>query len=758
MGISVGGLASGLDVNAIIGQLMSLEQRAILQNQRKIAVAESKQAAFNDLDGRLNSLRNTSRGLNDESLFRRVSGTTSNDEIATISATKDATARSFTIQVQQIAQRHQVAAQGIADQSAGGIAAAAGQFRFRIGNGAERTVAVDNTTTLRQFADAVNALKTDVHAEIVNDGSPSNPYRVILNSKKDGLAGQVNVLQNDTTLNFATKQIEGAVAGALNSGSYTGAATSLGTYTGTTNSTYVVEAITTGVATNQVGVGATFRVSTDGGISFTDNGGAGFMVDGGGELSLGNGVRIAMTDDGSVVTAGDRYNIDVFNPQLQSAQDAVVKINGINVTKSTNTITDFADGVTINLKKAMPGTNVTLNVTENVGDVETKLTQFIGSYNSVVGFLNAQFAYNPTSDTSRQGAPPLNGDSAARQVQSKLKQFVTGRISNLDSRTLSSLSELGIESDEKTGLLSLNTSELEEKLDGDPAAVQRLLTRFGEGMSGAQFSYLRRSSKSRPGEYEVNVTQARTRAELAGIAAIDQNLTQNETLTINYKFDATDITHNGTDINVGLQMNDSPATIVNRLNQAFVDNNFKLDAYLDPQNVLRIRAEEYGDDYAVSITSTEDDSGGSAHLTAAAISGAGSKLVGTVGGRPARVLDETHLKGAVGFDVEDVEVVIANDTSGLLGRVRIVDGLGESLPDVLDTFMAGRGILKSRTAGLTTTIEDLEAQIVKQGLRLEKVETRIRRQFTSLEVTMGQLQATGAFVTAQLAAMSPRRN
>ena len=205
-------------------------------------------------------------------------------------------------------------------------------------------------------------------------------------------------------------------------------------------------------------------------------------------------------------------------------------------------------------------------------------------------------------------------------------------------------------------------------------------------------------------------------------------------------------------------MNDSPATIVNRLNQAFVDNNFKLDAYLDPQNVLRIRAEEYGDDYAVSITSTEDDSGGSAHLTAAAISGAGSKLVGTVGGRPARVLDETHLKGAVGFDVEDVEVVIANDTSGLLGRVRIVDGLGESLPDVLDTFMAGRGILKSRTAGLTTTIEDLEAQIVKQGLRLEKVETRIRRQFTSLEVTMGQLQATGAFVTAQLAAMSPRRN
>ncbi|MSP71114.1 MAG: hypothetical protein EXR76_02785 [Myxococcales bacterium] len=757
MGISVGGLASGLDVNAIIGQLMSLEQRAILQNQRKIAIAESKQAAFNDLDGRLNSLRNTSRSLNDESLFRRVSGTTSNDEIATISATKDAAARSFTIQVQQIAQRHQVAAQGIADQSAGGIAAAAGQFRFRIGNGAEHTVAVDNTTTLRQFADAVNALKTDVYAEIVNDGSPSNPYRVVLNSKKDGLAGQVNVLKNDTTLNFATKQIEGAVAGVLNSGSYTGAATSLGTYTGTTNSTYVVEAITTGVATNQVGVGATFRVSTDGGISFTDNGGAGFMVDGGGELSLGNGVRIALTDDGSVVTAGDRYNIDVFNPQLQSAQDAVVKINGINVTKSTNTITDFADGVTINLKKATPGTNVTLNVTENVGDVETKLTQFIGSYNSVVGFLNAQFAYNPTSNTSRQGAPPLNGDSAARQVQSKLKQFVTGRISNLDSRTLSSLSELGIESNEKTGLLSLNTSELEEKLDGDPAAVQRLLTRFGEGMSGAKFSYLRRSSKSRPGEYEVNVTQARTRAEVAGIAAIDQNLTQNETLTINYKFDATDIAHNGTDINVGLQMNDSPATVVNRLNQAFVDNNFKLDAYLDPQNVLRIRAEEYGDDYAVSITSTEDDSGGSAHLTAAAISGAGSKLVGTVGGRPARVLDETHLKGAIGFDAEDVEVVIADDTSGLLGRVRIVDGLGESLPDVLDTFMAGRGILKSRTAGLTATIEDLEAQIVKQGLRLEKVETRIRRQFTSLEVTMGQLQATGAFVTAQLAAMSPRR-
>ena len=72
MGLSVGGLASGLDTEGIITQLLSLEQRYIQQIQRKIAVASYKQQGYNDLDNRLNSLRNAVKGFNDENLFKHA--------------------------------------------------------------------------------------------------------------------------------------------------------------------------------------------------------------------------------------------------------------------------------------------------------------------------------------------------------------------------------------------------------------------------------------------------------------------------------------------------------------------------------------------------------------------------------------------------------------------------------------------------------------------------------------------------------------
>jgi flagellar hook-associated protein 2 len=68
--------------------------------------------------------------------------------------------------------------------------------------------------------------------------------------------------------------------------------------------------------------------------------------------------------------------------------------------------------------------------------------------------------------------------------------------------------------------------------------------------------------------------------------------------------------------------------------------------------------------------------------------------------------------------------------------------------------MDGTGILKSRTDGIQRTIEDLEAQVVKNSARMDKVEERLRRQFTNLEVTLGQLQALGDYVSAQLGAIS----
>jgi hypothetical protein len=145
----------------------------------------------------------------------------------------------------------------------------------------------------------------------------------------------------------------------------------------------------------------------------------------------------------------------------------------------------------------------------------------VGAYNSTIGYLNTQFSYNPADDKTGNGPPPLNGDSAARQVQQRLKSFVTGRMQGLTGRERSAISELGVTSDEKTGLLSLDTTKLEDALEQRPDVGRAdLLTRFGEAMDGAKFSFARRSAKSQTrrirGQRHLS---PRTRAEVTSSAA-----------------------------------------------------------------------------------------------------------------------------------------------------------------------------------------------------------------------------------------------
>ena len=68
---------------------------------------------------------------------------------------------------------------------------------------------------------------------------------------------------------------------------------------GTSNRSFIVEIMSGGA----VGA-ATFRYSTDGGVTFDDNGGAGYLTATGGTL-LEDGVSIAFSDSGTL-TAEDR--------------------------------------------------------------------------------------------------------------------------------------------------------------------------------------------------------------------------------------------------------------------------------------------------------------------------------------------------------------------------------------------------------------------------------------------------------------------
>ena len=347
-----------------------------------------------------------------------------------------------------------------------------------------------------------------------------------------------------------------------------------------------------------------------------------------------------------------------------------------------------------------PRLATTLSVERDSGSVTEKLTEFIGAYNGVVGFLNSQFKFDPASNTA---APPLNGDSAARQVDREVKRLIATRMEGLTGDTVSTLTELGITSDKETGLLSFTPTTLDDVLKDDPKAAERVLGSFGERLSG-NFEFVSRSSKTKPGEYKVAVTQARSKANLVGASAAE-TLAQDEVLTVNFNRDATDNDPVIRNLTVNLTTGQTKAQQLETINQAFEDRGFELKALLDDTDKIVIEATEFGDDYAVDIISDIAAGAGTSGIGNVLLAGQGTDLKGTINGTEATVVNGNQLKAGTGFDAEGIKVEIPDDVTGTLGSVRIVDGLAAILPEMVGRLTGSTGVIGTRTNGVDKRIE-----------------------------------------------------
>lgn len=138
---------------------------------------------------------------------------------------------------------------------------------------------------------------------------------------------------------------------------------------------------------------------------------------------------------------------------LQAGQDAAFIIDGISMTRSSNTINDAIAGVTLQLRGADPSTTVTLDIDRDESAVTDKIQSFVEAYNSVIQYINDQFSYNALSEKTG-GA--LFGDAILRSIKNRLQSTVLDR----------ELSAYGI-TFSRTGTLELNTEKLKSAISED---------------------------------------------------------------------------------------------------------------------------------------------------------------------------------------------------------------------------------------------------------------------------------------------------
>lgn len=107
-------------------------------------------------------------------------------------------------------------------------------------------------------------------------------------------------------------------------------------------------------------------------------------------------------------------------------------------------------------------------------------------------------------------------------------------------------------------------------------------------------------------------------------------------------------------------------------------------------------------------------------------------------------MDSSKLGDALKNNIDDVQTLFTQETSGNEG---IALKFFNHLDGVLDPI---DGLFATKEESINKSIQGIYGDIERIELRLEKREENLRRQFIALETIMGQIQATGNFLTQQL--------
>jgi len=192
--------------------------------------------------------------------------------------------------------------------------------------------------------------------------------------------------------------------------------------------------------------------------------------------------------------------------QVSAGADAVVEIDGIQVTSSSNEITDAVTGVTFTVLGADPLSTGDVVIDRDVEAAVEGITAFVTAYNALVEYVGKG------AGVLGDARPALAGDLVLRGIRDRISFVLQGSV---PGSAFGSLSQIGLEI-ARGGKYDLDATALADALRTDASSVLQLFGGYGVGSTSA-LSYLGAGASTPPGTYDVFVSQAGAAAVLDSI-------------------------------------------------------------------------------------------------------------------------------------------------------------------------------------------------------------------------------------------------
>lgn len=378
---------------------------------KKIEENTTKQKDLTELKTKLSTFQAAVSSLGDSTAFakRKVVASITDNPPASLSVTSGVALQSMNINVTQLAQKDVYQSKGLVNDT--GIINASLEKATNLtffSNGKEYSVTIDKNTTYSDLVDKINtATGGEIVAKMVNTGEKDTPYRLTLTSKETG---------EDSAISF-----------------YPGTKNSDGKYEVDKNAKSVFESL-------------------------------GWKLD---EEAL---------NDQDFDPAKSKKGVGIIDNEddplhIQKAQDAKFTMDGIKMTRPSNTITDLGVGITLTLNKTG---EINFDVQQDSESVTKAMQDMVDAYNDLVLNLNAATDYN--SETGTKGS--LQGVTEVNSIRSSIisvlfkTQSVDGTVEDdngnkVNTKVMLSLQDYGLSMTD-SGTLNFDSSAFESKMKENP--------------------------------------------------------------------------------------------------------------------------------------------------------------------------------------------------------------------------------------------------------------------------------------------------
>ena len=294
-----------------------------------------------------------------------------------------------------------------------------------------------------------------------------------------------------------------------------------GTFTITDTNVDTIDGLLTQIET-VFGLGASSAtVDSNGQIIITD--------DSAGDSQLSVTIQTDNAGGGTLDFGTVDITTEGYGMESTAGQDVKVVIDGVAVTRSSNSIDDVIAGVTLDIARVDVTDFSTVNITisRDTDSIKGKVNEFTDSYNEIMENINQHFAYN--EETKKAGV--LSGESTLRTIKSIIQNTISNAIPLLPADS-NSLPLIGITSD-KYGKLSVKDSTFLTKINSDFNAVKRLFVAEGT-TTNSEITYVSHTKNTVGGEFAVTINTVASQATETGTQVLTNGIGAGltDTLTI----------------------------------------------------------------------------------------------------------------------------------------------------------------------------------------------------------------------------------